>query len=295
MDPGWTIERDDEAYPELLRQSPDPPSRIYGRGDPNALGEGIAIIGARKATPYGRGLARTLALWSARAGYRVISGAALGCDAEAHLAALDAGGTTIAVMGCGADVAYPRSAADLLNRIAGSGGAVISEYPWQTQPLPWMFRRRNRIIAGLAQAVLVVEAGLPSGTFTTADEALCAGRSVLAVPGSVLSPTSRGANRLIRQGATPVTDVSDLRDELAALLGPARMDSLAAPEGGGVSGDDLLDALAADPMRPDDAARALGIDVVSVARRLGRLELEGRITRYADGRYGPAPSSRTLQ
>jgi DNA processing protein len=138
--------------------------------------------------------------------------------------------------------------------------------------------RRNRIIAGLAHAVLVVEAGLPSGTFSTADAALDAGRDVLAVPGSVFSPESRGSNRLIRQGATPITDVGELAQYLGLEGGATRAADPAA--------DDTLRALVADPMRPDDIARALGIDIVHTARTLGALEAGGLIVRYADGRYG---------
>lgn len=277
---------DEDTYPDQLRSSPDPPKILYGIGDPHALTVGLAVVGSRRATPYGLGATRTFAGWAARSGYVVISGGARGCDQAAHLAALECHGCTVAVMGCGADVAYPTSAHELLHRIT-QNGAVVSEFPWGTLPKPWMFRRRNRIIAGLSGAVLVVEAGLPSGTFSTADEALSAGRDVLAVPGAITSPGSRGANRLIRQGATPVTEVSELQQELLASIGEPHT-TLAQPARSQVDvADELLAALLAEPLRPDDAARSLGLDIVTVSRRLGVLESAGRIARYADGRYGP--------
>ncbi|MHB1016350.1 MAG: DNA-processing protein DprA [Coriobacteriia bacterium] len=274
----FVLELGDARYPSLLAETPDPPRRLYGIGDPEALRPGLAIIGSRRGTPYGLRCARMFATWAAQVGLTVISGAAMGCDSEAHRAALVSEGPTVAVLGCGPDVDYPRRSAPLLHTMRVSH-AVVSELPFGAQPTRWTFVRRNRIIAGLAQAVLVVEAGLPSGTFSTADAALDAGREVLAVPGSILSADSRGANRLIRQGAIPVTDIG----ELAAAIG------LEGARPGGVttgSRDRVVRALAADPMRPDDLARALGIDIICAARTLGLLEASGSIVRYADGRYG---------
>ncbi len=271
----FVLRRGDRRYPELLAESPDPPGVLYGIGDPDTLVAGLAIVGARRATPYGLRCTRQFATWAAHGGITVISGAAIGCDREAHAAAIDAGGPTVAVLGCGADVDYPRRSAGVLAHIR-LHHAVISECPFGTEPKPWAFVRRNRIIAGLACAVLVVEAGLPSGTFSTADAALDAGREVLAVPGSIFSPESRGSNRLLRQGATPVTDIS----ELAQALG---LNATSSPPGG--SGSAVVRALTADPMRPDDMARALGIDIVTAARTLGALEAQGLVRRLPDGRY----------
>ncbi len=277
---------EDRHYPELLKEIPDPPQRLYVLGDPDALLPALAVVGARRATPYGLTATRMLSAWAARAGYPVVSGGAIGCDQAAHRAVLEHDGITVAVMAGGPDVLHPRAAADLFMRIAEEG-AIVSEYPWGTTPAPWMFRKRNRIIAGLSAAVLVVEAGLPSGTLSTADHALAAGRDVLAVPGSIFSPTSRGCNRLILQGARPVTDSSDLRDALLSTLGHPASDHPWVPEDAAPLADSLLAALTADPMRPDDAAAALSLDIVAVVRRLGELEAAGTITRYPDGRYGP--------
>lgn len=264
-------------YPLQLAEVPDPPKLLYGIGDPAALVPGLAVVGARKATPYGLRCTRMFAGWAASSGVTVISGAAIGCDREAHLAALERGGPTIAVLGSGPDVDYPRRSAEVLARIRNDF-AVVSECPFGQEPLRFAFARRNRIIAGLAVATLVVEAGLPSGTFSTADAALDAGREVLAVPGSIFSPESRGSNRLIRQGAGSITDVSELAAALGLLCDGGRV-----PDD---SPDPVIRALMADPMRPDDLARALGIDIVNAATTLGALEGRGIIARYPDGRYG---------
>jgi DNA processing protein len=277
----------DPEYPALLAMTPDPPGIIRGFGHPEALAPGVAVVGARKATPYGLAAARLFAGWCGSAGYPVISGAAMGCDQAAHRAALDAGGITVAVLGSGADVVYPRGSGRLLAEIA-ERGCVISELEWGHTPAKWTFRARNRIIAGLSAALLVLEADVPSGTFITADCALDAGREVLVVPGSIFAPECRGPNRLLRQGATPVCEVAELADILAALLGPPL-----APRGPGgdlcgrPSDDKVLSALRTNPMRPDDLARALGLDIVTTARRIGALEGTGIIAKYPDGRYGP--------
>ncbi len=265
------------GYPAQLADIPDPPKVLYGIGDPAALVPGLAVVGARHATPYGLRATRLFAGWAASCGVTIISGAAIGCDREAHVAALEASGATVAVLGCGADIDYPRRSAQVLS-VMRERFAVVSECPFGQEPLRFAFARRNRIIAGLSSAVLVVEAGLPSGTFSTADAALDAGRDVLAVPGSIFSSESRGSNRLIRQGAAVVNDVSDL----AASLGAEAVVASAQDPGRG----NVMRALAADAMRPDDLARELGIDIVEMARTLGALEARGLVARYADGRYG---------
>lgn len=273
----FVLELGSPDYPPQLAEAPDPPRRLYGIGDPDALCAGLAVVGARKATPYGLRCTRQFAGWAASVGVTVISGAAIGCDREAHLAALEAGGPTVSVLGSGPDVDYPRRSAEVLARIR-EHHAVVSECPFGQEPLRFAFVRRNRIIAGLAAAVLVVEAGLPSGTFSTADAGLDAGRDVFAVPGSIFSPESRGSNRLIRQGAVAITDVS----ELASALGVHVSRQRKLPK----SDDVVVRALTADAMRPDDLARQLGIDIVQAAVTLGALEAQGVIARYSDGRYG---------
>jgi DNA processing protein len=286
--PPFEISIDDLRYPAQLMLTDDPPPLIRGFGNPAALAPGLAVVGARKATPYGLAAARLFAGWAAGAGYPVISGAAIGCDQAAHRAALDAGGVTVAVLGSGADVAYPRGSGNLLAAIAEKG-CVISELDWGHPPAKWTFRARNRIIAGLSAALLVLESDVPSGTFITADRALDAGREVLVVPGSIFAPECRGPNRLLRQGATPVCEVAELADILGSLLGPPPANA-ETPSGtlyGLMSDDEMLSSLRANPMRPDDVARALGLDIVTTARRIGALEGLGTIRKYPDGRYGP--------
>lgn len=283
----FEIARDDPRYPALLATTDDTPEVLRGFGNPEALAPGLAVVGARKATPYGLAAANLFAGWAAAAGYTIFSGAAVGCDQAAHRSALAAGGVTVAVLGSGADVVYPRSSGPLLAAIA-KRGCVISELDWGHPPAKWTFRARNRIIAGLAAALLVVEADCPSGTFITADRALDAGRDVLVVPGSIFAPECRGPNRLLRQGATPVCEVAELADILRALLGsPDKEMDLSADLYGLASDDEVLSALRTNPMRPDDVARALGLDIVTAARRIGALEGLGTVRKYPDGRYGP--------
>lgn len=281
----WEIALGDSGYPACLALISDPPKRLYGIGDPGLLKPGFAVIGARKSTPYGRAAAHLFAGWAAQRGEVILSGAAIGCDQAAHRAALEVEGSTVAVLGCGADVDYPQGAHSLIDQIRRLG-CVLSELPWGTHPARWAFAKRNRIIAGLSHAVLVVEASVPSGTFLTADFALSEGREVFAVPGSIFAPECRGANRLIIQGASPVTEISDL----AALLGVDASD-----ETGPIATatrDEILAAITADPMRLDDISHDLGIDIVTVAVRVSELEHSGLAYRYPDARYGAVPRVR---
>lgn len=280
----------ERGYPEQLALTPRPPRLLHGIGDPTALQPGLAIIGSRKATPYGIDCATRFGRRAAQEGVCVVSGAAMGCDQAAQRAALAVGGVTVAVLGCGADVDYPARAADLLASLRGGGGAVVSEFDWGMPPARGHFPARNRIIAGLSSAVLVVEAALPSGTFSTADHALAAGRDVIAVPGSVFFSGSAGCNRLIRQGAAPVCCDEDLIDSLWA-AGLLDGDTPRCIDGdaylGARSDDPLLNAILADPTTPDRLASALNLDAASVLRSIARLEASGAVARYPDGRYGP--------
>lgn len=290
----WEIGRDDVRYPEALRHIAKPPERLYGMGDPGALQEGLAIVGARKATPYGISCAEHFARLAAERGVSVISGGARGCDAASHKAAMAAGGTTVAFLGGGLECVYPPEHLELFQRMIESGGAVVSEQEWACAPLPYMFRIRNRLIAGLARATLIVEAGLPSGTFSTADEALAANREVLVVPGAITSTRSRGANRLICQGATPIVDDDTFYDQLFLLFGHLKQQSAeTAEQEGGAADAYVLAALDAQPMSMDElliAAREEGgsqKSLADVAVWVAKQVCAGRIARYADGRYGP--------
>jgi DNA processing protein len=288
---GWELRRGDAGYPSCLEDSLRPPAVLYGYGDLSGLVPGLAVIGARRATPYGLAAAREFAGWASGEGVTIVSGAAVGCDQAAHRAAIDAGGRTVAVMGCGADVDYPRGARDLLATLRRDH-AVVAELPWGMQPSRNTFPARNRIISALSSAILVVEAAPRSGTFSTAEAALKSGRDVLIVPGSIYSDTSRGCMRLFGEGATPIIDVTDLGAALHSCDlwdGPAPLERLAHGVPGGMTPvvRRVLEALLADAMRPDDAARALSLDIVTLARVVSALEAQGLVARYPDGRYGP--------
>lgn len=198
---------------------PDPPSEhLYTRGDHIAdalAAPTVAVVGARACSSYGAHVARSFAHDLAAAGVTVVSGLARGIDAEAHRGALDAGGLTVAVLGCGIDRDYPAAHAELAKRVAASGG-VVSEYEPGVEPAPWRFPARNRLIAALAQAVVVVEARERSGALITVDLAMEIGRPIYAVPGEITSPLSAGTNELLRRGwATAIVSA----DDVLALLG----------------------------------------------------------------------------
>lgn len=288
------------GYPEALARIPHPPERLYAIGDAGALVEGLAVIGARRATPYGRACAAHFASMAAERGIPIISGGAYGCDSEAHRAALKAGGTTIVFLGGGCDQLYPAKHCGLFQEIVDAGGVVVSEHAWDFPPLPYTFRARNRLIAGLARATLIVEAGLPSGTFSTADEALSANKDVLVVPGAITSKTSAGSNRLLYQGATPIVDDETFQDVICGLFGFLHQESYDASGDGrriqekGSADDGLLEALRAEPMRMDRIMREAPCPAgwrsqreSWLQMRLAELERDGLIARYPDGRYGP--------
>lgn len=291
--PRHVLELGGRDYPEALAVVSNPPKKLYVVGSAGALQEGIAIVGARKATPYGRGCAQRFARIAAERGVCVVSGGARGCDAAAHRAALDAGGLTVAFLGGGCDRPYPAEHSGLFQRIVDAGGAVASEHEWEKPPLPHQFRTRNRLIAGLARATLIVEAGLPSGTFSTADEALAANRDVLVVPGAITAASSRGANRLLYQGATPVIDDETFEDALFSLFGCLKQERFC-PEGASAEDDDLVvAALRAESLgmeRLMDLAREScdGEDALPwLMQRLVEGERAGLFARHPDGRWGP--------
>ena len=197
-------------YPARLRDIPDPPDRLWVRGDPRALARtSVAIVGSRRASPGSLDIAHRLAADLARIGLTIVSGLARGCDGAAHRGALDAGGATIAVLGSGADVIYPPEHGALAEQIARQG-AILSEFPPGAPPLPNHFRQRNRLISGLAHGVIVIEANDKSGSLITAGCALAQGREVMVVPGTVLAGRNRGGHQLIRDGAALVENAEDV-------------------------------------------------------------------------------------
>lgn len=205
----------DEYYPIRLKQIYDPPLVIYLKGNKNILNDkSIAIVGSRICTNYGKEVARKIAYDLSTNNINVISGLAKGIDANAHIGSLNANGKTIGVMGCGLDIVYPKENEKLFNEIIKSGGAVISEYVVGTKPLARNFPRRNRIISGMSDGVLVVEAKEKSGTLITVDFALEQGKDLYAVPGNISSQNSYGTNELIKQGAKVATNAQDILEDV---------------------------------------------------------------------------------
>lgn len=279
------------TYPNRLTALIDPPFGLFCDGDvtaldPSAQAPVIAIVGSRRPTAAGSELCRALARGLAERGAVIVSGLALGIDAEAHSGALDGGGTTVAVVGCGVDVAYPRRNATLRSAIAASG-VIVSEYWRGTPPAPWRFPARNRIVAGLADAVVVVEAAERSGALITADFALELGRPVLAVPGWPGRRQSAGCNGLIRMGAAMCESVDDVIAEVphAAWRSPLPAPVVAV---GGVERE-LLDLLLREPCRVDELCDALAMPASEVGAALSRLELAGHVVRGDSERFWAAP------
>lgn len=270
------LQRHDEGYPRLLAQIPDPPARLWLRGDaaPDLLERAcVAIVGARACSGYGRAAARLLSTEATAAGAVVVSGMARGIDGEAHRGALAARGATVAVLGCGIDLDYPAAHTGLAGAIVESGGLVVSEYEPGVEPAPWRFPARNRIIAGLARATVVVEARERSGALITADFALEDGREVLAVPGEITSALSAGSNALLRQGATPATCAGDV---LEALGLEARRAEPEIPDDPAAAA--VLAAIAGGAATPDGLTRATGLDAAELASALALLELSGAVS-----------------
>jgi len=271
--------RRDSAFPALLAAIHDPPPALFVRGsaDPAVLdGPCVAVVGARSCSAYGRSVGRTLGRELAAAGLVVVSGMARGVDGEAHRGALEAGGTTVAVLGCGIDRDYPAAHAELARRIS-ERGMVLSEYEPGVEPAPWRFPARNRIIAGLCRATVVVEARERSGALITADFALEEGREVLAVPGEITSALSAGTNALLRLGATPVTRAADVL-EAFGLEPEQRALEL------GEDARALLDGLRDGTLTADELVRGSGLGAARVAASLLELELAGVVS-LEDGVY----------
>lgn len=292
---------DDDAYPVLLQRIDNPPAALFVEGDPGCLWQPqIAVIGSRNPTAGGLDHARDFATTLARQGMTITSGLASGIDSAAHKAALDAGALTIAVNGTGLDQVYPSSSRAIAGRIRRQG-AMISELPLGSPPKRQHFPSRNRIISGLSLAVLVIEAGLNSGTLITARKAAEQGRDVFALPGSLNNPMAKGCHRLIREGARLVETTSDIMQELgpvAAELQMAIRQRLDLPDdtakkASGVK-DSMLDdadyrriweALGYDPRPVDTIIDQTGLGAREVSSMLLIMELKGMVKKHGIGRY----------
>lgn len=275
------------GYPPLLRHLYDPPPILFVRGDIGLLDRlAVAVVGSRRNTEYGAAAARMVASGLAAARVVVVSGLARGIDGIAHEAALEANGPTIAVIGSGIDIAYPRENARLQERVAEQG-LLVSEFLPGEAALPHHFPKRNRIIAALSRAVVVIEATAGSGSLITVDHALDLGREVLAVPGALGRPTSAGVNALLRDGAGLVTRVDDILD----VIGRVRLESESADQGDErVPAEpgprtDVLAAVGVDGAHVDGIAASCGLSPASVLVTLLELEIEGRVRQLPGMRF----------
>ncbi len=281
----------DETYPRALRSLAKPPPILYLRGDYRERDElAMAIVGTRRCTPYGRMVAEQLAKGLSERGFTIVSGMALGIDTAAHRGALASGGRTIAVLGSGFENVYPRENAGLMKRIITSG-AVLSEFPLQALPERWNFPQRNRIISGLARGVVVVEAPERSGALITARLALEQGREVFAIPGRITDEASRGANRLLREGAKLVGEVEDMLEEFPDLretlsaAGPRRKER---PELSPLE-EGLLETLEWEPIHFDEILEATGLSHAELSHGLLQLQLKDLIKEFPGKRYAKLP------
>lgn len=270
-------------YPAALLTIADPPPVLWTSGDVRRLAApAVAIIGSRGATPYAEAVAEALAADLASCGVAVVSGLARGVDSAAHRGAMAASGVTVAVLGCGADVVYPRDHARLASEISRTG-VMVSELLPGTRPRREFFPRRNRIISGLSRAVVVVEAGEKSGSLITARCALEQGRDVLAVPGNVLTGRNKGAHALLRDGARLVESAADVLDELGL---PTSAGALPGSPFRGAGRDPVLEALTpGEASSIEDISSRSGLPAPKLLPRLFELELQGRVRRAPGGRF----------
>ena len=271
-------------YPSLLRNIPDPPFVLYVRGELLPRDEwALAVVGTRSASVYGKEVTRTLAGGLAASGVTIVSGLALGIDTAAHRAALEAGGRTIAVLGCGVDIVYPQRNIRLAREIAANG-ALVSEYPLGVRPDSGNFPRRNRIISGLSLGVLMVEGSEHSGARITMDYALEQGREALAVPGNIFSRGSKGTNRLIQQGAKLVTGIGDILEELNLTMVAQHTEAQAViPDTPAEAA--ILKHLSAEPVHIDDLGQYTGLPAAELSSTLTMMELKGQVRQVGGMHY----------
>lgn len=270
------------SYTEDLQHIPTPPKELFVRGDlPKKRIKSVAIVGTRKPTAYGKEIAHNIASACAKSGIIVISGMALGIDSVAHKAAIESGGVTIAVLANGVDTFYPKSHTSLGYKIIETGGAVLSEYPNGTPAQPWQFLARNRIVSGLADAIVIVEAAEKSGTLSTANHALDQGKEVYAVPGNITSPLSSGCNNLIKNGAVPLLSPEEL---INYLLPNREQNQISLFKGENNEENLILDSLKNSPLNTEQLVKKSNIPIDTLNQTLTMLEIKGFI-KNIDGNW----------
>jgi DNA processing protein len=275
----------DEHYPHALLETPDPPPVLYAFGRTELLQHAsLAIVGSRNATAQGEHNAEGFAKALSDAGLTIVSGLAIGIDAAAHRGGLAGASSTIAVLGTGIDVVYPKRNAELVAAIA-ERGLLVSEFPLGTAPLAHNFPRRNRLISGLAQGCLVVEAALASGSLITARTAADQGREVFAIPGSIHSPLSKGCHALIKSGAKLVESAEDVLAELTGFRRSGYASTVESSASGSEVAAGLLAHMGHDPVDVDSLCARAGMSAEQVSSELLRLELDGRVTALPGGLF----------
>jgi len=279
-----------ERYPALLLETADPPALLYVRGEITSRDDlAVALVGTRRRSPYGEMVAQRLSADLVRRGFTIVSGLAVGIDADAHVAAVEAGGRTIAVLACGIDVDYPSHNLELRERIVGSG-AVVTELAPGTPPTRDRFPQRNRILSGLALGTVVIEAPVKSGALITARLAAEEGREVFAVPGNITSPVSRGCHALLREGAALVETAEDVVEGLGIMLEAVperepeqerrrKLEDLPGDQ------QQVLDALSHQPRNIDDVTGDCGLPASQVSAALMLLEVKGLVRRFPGNQF----------
>ena len=278
----------DQNYPQALRTIPDPPPLLFVRGRMDEKDRfAVALVGSRQASPYGRSVTSRFAKELAGAGLTVISGGAIGIDAIAHQEAIRANGRTLIIHGCGLDIPYPRENVSIFEKVVERDlGALITEFPPGAQPEPWRFPMRNRIISALAMGVVVVEAGDRSGALLTASIASEQGKEVMAVPGNIDRPGSRGTNALIRDGAALVTTVQDILNTLGILVleRPKEMEQGAGSQLPPLQ-KKLVGLLSLTPKHIDTLSAEAGVSTVDAGVQMTLLEMDGLVRRLPGNCY----------
>jgi len=281
------IEIEDKKYPKSLKEiGSQAPKKLYYKGDWNEeiFEDCLAVVGSRHLTSYGKKITEQLVTEIAAAGITIVSGFMYGGDEAAHRTTVRVGGKTIAVMPCGIDIIHPAEQEELYNEILKNKGLIISEYEGKFLPVNWTYVKRNRIVAGLSKAVLIVEAGLNSGSLITAGYAKKYGRKIFAVPGQITSEVSKGTVKLIKEGAEVTTEARDiLKYYDISLASPRR--NLAKPSLNiGKEEQEIINQLKREPMEADMLARALGISVAKIGTTLSLMQLKGFINQES-GKY----------